>query len=219
MSFTASASTACSTRWPASNNSALFARATASNPANATWSAAFARFCSFSSCCNRSTAPGSSPGNTDTRRIDAAVTSRNCWNVSSARRPHRNSRRCPPLNRSHVVRASWPMAPVRSTCVPPQADRSTCSISMRRSVPARADSFRSGSRFASSSVTKRIDTGRSRQMTAFASCSTRVSCAGVNSRSRSIVLDSEPRWKLTVRVENSCSITADSRCWPVCCCM
>jgi len=34
-----------------------------------------------------------------------------------------------------------------------------------------------------------------------------------------MVADSAPRWKLTVCRPKSSSKTAESRCWPVCCCM
>jgi hypothetical protein len=54
-----------------------------------------------------------------------------------------------------------PIAPLRATWVPPQADRSNPSTSINRSVPPRAGSLRSGSAAASSDDTKRIVTGRS----------------------------------------------------------
>ena len=80
----------------------------------------------------------------------AATPSRSVGSAASARPPQTNSRRLPPLNRSHAVAAMMPMAPVRDTCVPPHADRSNPSTSISRSVPPRAGSFRSGSAAASS---------------------------------------------------------------------
>ena len=41
--------------------------------------------------------------------------------------------------------AMMPIAPVRATCVPPQAETSKSSTSISRSAPVRADSLRSGS--------------------------------------------------------------------------
>ncbi len=80
-----------------------------------------------------------------------------------------------------------PTAPVRSTCVPPHADRSKPSMSISRSRPSRAGSLRSGRRSASSAVTKRMTTGRSSQTTRFASASAAAISLGAISRDRSIV--------------------------------
>ena len=58
-----------------------------------------------------------------------------------------------------------PIAPVRPTCVPPQAETSKPSTSMMRSVPVRADSLRRGSGAASAASANLIVTGRSAQTT------------------------------------------------------
>ena len=65
---------------------------------------------------------GSSPGSTESSRTLAATLSPSAWKPSSARPPHRNSRRVPPLNFSAAATAITPMPPVRDTCVPPRAD-------------------------------------------------------------------------------------------------
>jgi len=91
--------------------------------------------------------------------------------------------------------ASLPLRkePVRETCVPPHADRSTSCTSMSRSLPPRAGPFRRGSFAASSAVAKEIVTGRSSQTIRFASCSAAAMLFAGTSRGRSIVADSAPR--------------------------
>ena len=93
-----------------------------------------------------------------------------------------------------------PIAPVRATCVPPHADTSKSSTSTSRKTPSRFDSFRSGSAATSSASANRIVTGRFSQTTRLASCS----ASNLRRRdlaARSMVEAVEPRWKLTVGVE------------------
>ena len=79
----------------------------------------------------------------------------------SARPPQKNSIREPPRKRSAGPTAIMPISPVRLTCVPPQADKSKSSTSIRRRTPSRRDSLRSGRRAASSASANLIVTGRS----------------------------------------------------------
>ena len=92
---------------------------------------------------------GTSWGNTDSRRTAAPSVSRIDLNLFTARPPHTNSTRWPPLKRSTAPIAITPIEPVLATCVPPHADRSNPSMSISRSVPSRAVSFRSGNAAAS----------------------------------------------------------------------
>ena len=138
----------------------------------------------------------------------------------SARPPHWNSTRVPPLNFSQPVTAMTPMPPVRATCVPPQADRSKSVTSTRRSVPVRPLSLRSGSDGGflgrDEPHLDRDDPPRRRD---WPRSSAAAISAGVTTRCRSMVALAAPRWKLSVRAWHTRSNAADSTCWPVCCCM
>src|SRR6476660_5810710 len=57
--------------------------------------------------------------------------------------PATNSTRTSPFARTHERIAIIPTSPVRYACVPPQGVSSKPSISIKRSSPSRADSFRS----------------------------------------------------------------------------
>jgi hypothetical protein len=143
----------------------------------ASWPASFSCRClirrrpSLFSLCSLSVAAGRSSSPVDSNRAAADTVSRNRRYDSSARIPHLNSTRIPPRNRSNEPTLMLPMAPVRDTCVPPQADRSNPSTSTILSLPLRRGSFRKGRFAASLSSTNRTDTGRSSQTTRLATSS------------------------------------------------
>ena len=92
------------------------------------------------------------------------------------------------------------LPPVRVTWVPPRGEVEPPDV--RRSVPPRAGSLRSGSAAASSAVANLIATVRSSQTMRFASASAAAISAADISRARSMVDTAAPRWKLTVRTLN-----------------
>ena len=111
-----------------------------------------------------------------------------------------------------------PISPVPRTCVPPHALRSIPSISTTRISPVRSAAFRRPVADAASSnvtVTGRFSNTISlARRSAFSARS-----FGSEATSRSSVEDSSPKCTLTVLCPKSSSNTAESRCWPVCCCM
>ena len=117
---------------------------------------------------------GRSGGSTESSRTMPAIASRSSRKPSPARGRRRGTPPAAAVEPLPAAIAMMPIAPVRATCVPPQAERSkSCDVDQAQRRPRASDSLRSGSAAASSASANRIVTGRSSQTTRLASSSAR----------------------------------------------